>query len=153
MKNKCVPWLIFLTQAVLLYIQIKSDNPMIFVPIIMLVIVIINYNTEIEQINFRLRQLKSLQDKSREYDRKRENGLIINAPFPIGTSIFKIIRGKIEKYKVYGFSVDRDGAWLAYLHYEYNDKTYETSIEIKDIGKKGFLTREEAEDFLESKRK
>ena len=94
-----------------------------------------NLLTTIEEVIEGFFKYKELEDK----------GLLVKFPCKIKDTVFVIFKNKVEPCKIRRFYQDVEGNWNMF---------YESDVvpdnNINEFGKEVFLTREEAERFLEN---
>ena len=85
-----------------------------------------------------------------EYEDLEEQGLLLKLPCKHGDTIWWLNGKFIMESIITGFSTDEGEIILIFVDYydKKSDKTYMRSLDIYDIGKTVFLTKEEAEKAL-----
>ena len=102
------------------------------------------FEKESDQYTYEL--LKEL----REYRQLKAAGLLLQLPCKIGDKAYIPAFGKVYEYNVSGFNVDVNGAWLIFLEYEYEDRTFTRNADTADIGKTIFFSQAAAEQELQA---
>ncbi|MGN0415984.1 MAG: hypothetical protein ACI4FX_10920 [Agathobacter sp.] len=93
-------------------------------------------------------------EKLGEFEDAAEAGRMVQIPVPVGHKVWSLFNGaRILEYKVTGYSVDSDGAWLMYVEYTADnpDTTYANTLETEKIGETVFLSWAEAAEKLREK--
>ena len=75
------------------------------------------------------------------------NGVIV-PPCKVGTKVYDIALGKIYEWDIASYIIDGEGLSFINLAYMEGNNLYSNTYRIADIGKKLFLTKEEAEEKL-----
>lgn len=85
-----------------------------------------------------------------EFEDATEGGKMVQIPVPVGHKVWSLNGKYILEYRVTGYCVDSDGAWLMYVEYTADkpDTTYANTLETKKIGKTVFLSWNEAAEKL-----
>ena len=89
-------------------------------------------------------------DRLGEFENAVKDGRIVQIPVPVGQKVWALNGKYILEYRVTGYYVDEDGAWLMYVEYtaDHPDTTYVNSLETEKIGKTVFLSWNEAAEKL-----
>ena len=102
----------------------------------------------------RLREVSEIPDEflPKIASAYRENRLRI-LPCPVGSTLYEPGRGQISEYRVKAFSVGDESIWAEWELTKGIILQSISGVNIREIGKTVFLTREEAEEELNKRQK
>ena len=91
--------------------------------------------------------LQSLAD----YEDAEEQGLLLRLPCKVGSTVWWLNGKFLMECEIESFIVDEDGvsfAHIRYLHDKEHNRYYGHNLDIKELGTRWFLTKEETEQTL-----